>query len=84
MKALRTALDLTQKRLADTLGCDHSLISQAESGKPLGAITTKSICDAYRAEMARLGLTAEDFLRGYRGGARSPLSGPPGASGNAA
>ena len=69
MKALREALGLTQKKVADQIGCDHSLISMAESGRELGAQTTKAICDAYRPEMNRLGLTAEDFLRGRRGSA---------------
>jgi len=66
MKQLRATLDLTQKALAETLDCDHSLISQAESGRMLGAETTRKICDTYRAEMVRLGLTAEDFIRGRR------------------
>ena len=84
MKLLRQALGVTQTALAATIGCDHSLISQAEGGKPLGGPTTRAICDTYRPELVRLGLTAEDFLRGYRGGGRTPSTGPPAAPGEAA
>ena len=66
MKALRLSLGLTQAGMAESLGITHAIISRAESGTGLGAVTTRKICDRYRVEMSRLGLTAEDFLRGER------------------
>ena len=64
MKALRNALGGTQYDIAFQIGVDHTLICHAERGKGLGRQTTLAICDVYAAEMGRLKLTAEDFLRG--------------------
>ena len=82
MQTLRSALGLSQEKLAETLGCHHSLISVTEAGRSLGGVTTRKICDLYRTELVRLGLTAEDFLRGERfspGAVRKAHSGDPAA-----
>ncbi len=64
MKRLRSALGMTQMKLAEALGCNHGWISQAEHGQELGGETTRKVFDRYRKECDSLGLTAEDFIRG--------------------
>ena len=52
--------------MASELGLSQSLISQAEAGSPLGRDAALAVVDRWPESMVRLGLTAEDLLRGSR------------------
>jgi transcriptional regulator with XRE-family HTH domain len=78
MKLLREHLKMSQTALAESLDRDHSLISLAEGGRPLGGETIRLLLDTYPQQIAELGLSAEDFLRGEVG--EKPAVGPSQAS----
>lgn len=51
MKAARLAVGLTQKELAERIGCKQKDISRWESGRPLMAETLKKIASALCCRM---------------------------------
>jgi transcriptional regulator with XRE-family HTH domain len=66
LKLLRDTLGLTQVQLAKRLKVSPGRISQVEqvAGERLGTNTILRMMELYRVEIARLGLTVEDFMRG--------------------
>ena len=67
LQELRQSLDLTREKFADTVGRTRAFVSLVESGRAaLGRKTVLLIVDRYRLELSRLGITAEDLLRGSR------------------
>lgn len=72
IKRLRNSLNLSQTDFAKSIGVTAGRISQVEAGAVgdrLGGETMLELADVYRDELARLGLTVEDLLRGHRGAA---------------
>lgn len=68
VRRLRTFLGLTQRELAERIDSHMTYISQVETGsQPLGHTVALRIASAFPHEMAKLGLTVEDLLRGRRG-----------------
>ena len=67
LRELREALGLNQSELADAIGRSHAFICMIESGQArLGRETVLAVMDRYRPVLNRLGITAEDLLRGSR------------------
>ena len=61
---LRATLGLTQTELGDVIGLSAGRVCQIEKGRgSLGNESLLELTDNYRVEIARLGLTCEDFLR---------------------
>jgi transcriptional regulator with XRE-family HTH domain len=65
LKLLRETLGMTQLEFAKTIGVSPGRVSQVEKidGERLGAASVLKLLELYRVEIARLGLTLEDFLR---------------------
>lgn len=65
VKALRTRLGVTQGEFAGRAGLNRVYICQLENGPPprLGPVAAVRILDAYRDDLARMGLDLEDLLR---------------------
>jgi len=79
VRSLRKSLGakFTQKQFAERVGTHPTYVSQVETGsQTLGSEIALRIADSFPAEMARLGLTVEDLLRGTR----TPLSDGSGAA----
>ena len=74
LRELRKSLSLNQRQFATEVGLHPTYVSQLETGsEPVGKSTSLKIADRYRVEMARLGITIEDLMRGSR--SRSDASG---------
>jgi len=68
LRELREAVGLSRDQMADRVGRTRPFIAMVEEGDTnLGRETVLSIFDEFRAELNRLGITAEDLLRGQRG-----------------
>ena len=68
VRKLRTFLGMTQAAFAERIDSHSTYVSQVESGsQPLGHIVALRIAGAFPSEMAKIGLTVEDLLRGERG-----------------
>lgn len=76
LRELRKSLDLNQRQFGAEVGLHPTYVSQLETGtEPVGKGTALKIADRYRVEMARLGITIEDLMRGSRARAdASPAS----------
>ena len=67
LRELRKSLGLNQRPFAVEVGLHPTYVSQLEtSSEPVGKGTALKIADRYRVEMARLGITIEDLMRGSR------------------
>jgi transcriptional regulator with XRE-family HTH domain len=67
LRELRKSLGLNQRQFAGEVGLHPTYVSQLETGsEPVGKTTALRIADRYRLEMARLGITIEDLMRGSR------------------
>ena len=67
----------TQREFAEEIDTHPTYVSQVETGtQQLGSEVALRIADRFPREMARLGLTVEDLLRG----ARTPLGNTDGAA----
>ncbi len=70
---LRASLELTQTELGDTIGLTAGRVCQIEKGRgALGNESLLNLTDRYRVEIARLGLTVEDFLHRIPEAMQSP------------
>ena len=64
---LRATLGLTQTELGNVIGLSAGRVCQIEKGRgSLGNESLLELTHHYRVEIARLGLTLEDFLRRNR------------------
>jgi transcriptional regulator with XRE-family HTH domain len=63
VRLLRYSLELTQTEFGNEIGLSRARIAQLEDGGRLGASSLLRMFDRYRVEIARLGLSHEDFLR---------------------
>lgn len=70
LKLLRAALELTQAEFGEAIGVSAGRICQVENSdqERLGSDALLELADRYRVELARLGLTVEDLMRGSRAG----------------
>lgn len=67
LRELRDALSLTPTELADAVGRSRPFVVMVENGKTsLGRESVLALFDRYRDALNRLGITAEDLLRGSR------------------
>jgi len=69
LQELREAVGLGKEEFAGRIGCTRAFIAMVESQRPatnLGRATVLSIVDVFRDDLNRLGITAEDLLRGTR------------------
>lgn len=67
LRYLRTSLGITQKDMGASLGCDPAWLCSIERGHSrMGHKTAQRIEREYAADMARLGITLSDLLRGRR------------------
>lgn len=67
LRFLRTSLGITQKAMALELTCDSAWLCAIERGHArMGAKTGQRIEKRYGPDMARLGITLSDLLRGRR------------------
>jgi transcriptional regulator with XRE-family HTH domain len=75
IRELREAVGLTREELAERIGRTRPFITMLEEyeGQELGRETALRLFDEFRTDLNRLGITAEDLLRGYRG---APSRGP--------
>ncbi len=65
LKILRISLGLTQEQLGKTLGISRGRVCQIELGQGnLGNENLLKLAESFRIDIARLGFTLEDFLRG--------------------
>ncbi len=78
-------MDLSPTELAEAIGRSRPFVVMVENGKTsLGRESVLALFDRYRDALNRLGITAEDLLRGSR--ERSPAepeAGPGGEGGEA-
>lgn len=66
-KKLRKALGLSQAKFAETLGLHQPNVSAVEAGvrgRSYSRRTVLAIMDRYRRQCRKLGVTAEDLVRG--------------------
>ena len=67
LRELREALGLNQAELAEAIGRTRVFVSMVENRQTrLGVDTVLAVVDRYRPVLNRLGITAEDLLRGSR------------------
>lgn len=64
LKLLRQSVGLTQEDFGATIGVTKGRVSQLESDPTSGlrGSNLRKLADTYRVEIARLGLSLEDFL----------------------
>lgn len=68
LQVLRESLGVTRTDLADSIDRTRTFISMVESGRThLGRESVLALFERYRGDLNRLGITAEDLLRGCRG-----------------
>jgi len=67
LQELREALGLKPAELAERIGRTRAFVAMVEGGhSDMGRESVIALFDAFRDELNRLGITAEDLLRGTR------------------
>lgn len=67
LQELREAIGLKRDEFATRIGRSRPLVALVETGRAeLGRATVLRIFDTFRDDLNRLGITAEDLLRGTR------------------
>lgn len=67
LRELRRSLGMKQRPFAAEVGLHPTYVSQLETGhQPMGKESALKVAARFRAEMAQLGLTIEDMMRGTR------------------